>query len=284
MIRREDGFTLPEMLLAITLMIVVIGATLVVLDGYGSNVRRNALQNDAEAAARTASTQLARDLRNAGAPGETRVLERTTGSDLVFKGVDPLQPGSGANTKGVRRVRYCLDTVNSRIVEQVQTWATAASPTLPTATACPDAAFGTATVLVSHVVNGTRPVFAFDSSTPDAIDKVTVDLFVDEDPRTAPSEVELLTGVRIRNQNRAPSAGFSATVLGNRHVLLNGGASVDPDGQQLRFAWYDGTTPIGTSPILDYVSPTAGAHSFTLTVTDTGGLSAAAPAQTVTVT
>ena len=98
-----------------------------------------------------------------------------------------------------------------------------------------------------------------------------------------PSEQRLSTTVFLRNQNRAPTAGMTATPTGSRHVLLNASASSDPDNDGLTYTWYDGATSIGTGVILDYASPTTGNHTFSVKVTDPAGLNTTSATQTVNV-
>ena len=78
-------------------------------------------------------------------------------------------------------------------------------------------------------------------------------------------------------------AALSAVVQGDRHVLLNGGTSSDPDGQSLEYHWLDGGIEIGTGQILDHRTATTGAHSFSLRVVDPGGLSVTSAAEVVNV-
>jgi phosphatidylethanolamine-binding protein (PEBP) family uncharacterized protein len=68
-----------------------------------------------------------------------------------------------------------------------------------------------------------------------------------------------------------PSAGPAGTP-----VTLNGSASKDPDGDTLKFQWKDeNNNVVGNSAIVS-VTVLTGVHTFTLTVTDPGGLSSSA--------
>jgi hypothetical protein len=86
----------------------------------------------------------------------------------------------------------------------------------------------------------------------------------------------VVVGVR---ENRPPVAiaGPDQTVECASHngsvVTLDGSLSVDPDGDVLTFEWRNETNQvIGTTAILNNVVVPLGTHAFTLTVTDTGGL------------
>ncbi len=87
-------------------------------------------------------------------------------------------------------------------------------------------------------------------------------------------------GALITATNAAPTAdaGADRTVALNTSVQLDGSGSFDPNGDSLTYAW----TQTGGSPQLSLnnasvVSPTfiagaTGVFTFSLTVTDTGGL------------
>lgn len=285
----ERGFTLIELLIASSIMIVILLATLSIFDVFFQTDRSNQSQTDAQAAARIATDRLARELRNAAYPGRSTGFERAAGTDLVFDMVDPTGTASGLNTSNVERVRYCLDTsatTNEKIWREVQTWTTASPPALPGAATCPDFTWNhTPQVVVDKITNdGSHPPFLFNSSSLSGITQVMTDLYVDYSVGRTPGASELRTSVTIRSTTQPPTAVMTATPEGNGQVLLNGGGSGDPSGQSLTYRWYvdGGTTAIGKSAIFSYSSPT-GSHTFSLTVTNTAGLSSTA-SQTVNVT
>lgn len=210
--------------------------------------------------------------------------------------------------------------------KQWQTWTTAEPPQAPSASApCPAATVGTFTGLGSSIgyvgsvkladslVNrggGTHCAFRSSGtcfpnnglvaeSDRFSISALKVKMFVDVKPEPGPptdlnaptyvhpNETGLETEVALRNQNRAPSAGFTATVVGTRQIILNGSQSLDPEGAPLQYAWTvskNGSTPtaLPSAPILEY-SAEAGVYTFRLKVTDPGGLFQDAPVHTVTV-
>jgi len=295
-LRDEGGYSLPELLIAATIMVVVLSATLSVLDASSDNARRNERLNEQQERARGAVDFLVRDLRGiAGPDSSAPAVERMSGYELVFRSVDPL--ARSQNAKRVQRVRYCLDQTTpsaARLWRQVQTWTTSAAPVLSTTSACPDSAYGSQRILAETVVNRRggldRPVFTYDSTDRANVSYVGARVFVDLDVDERPPEVALTSSVFLRNQdlgtrNKAPTAAFSAAPQGGRHVLLNGGASSDPDGQTLQYEWFvDGSKVDGaTGPVLDYTAPAVGPRSFSLRVTDTGGLTGTAEPRSVTV-
>jgi type II secretory pathway pseudopilin PulG len=290
--REESGFTLVELMVSAAIMILVLGATLGALDVFGTEAARNQRLVIAQDQARLALDMVARELRNGTAyttdlPQPSAVV-RADPWDLIVQTVNPQPPPAGSkNTLNLMRARYCLDAATGTLWRQWQTWTTAVSPAVIADTACPSPGWGAANrrVVATDVVNaGTRRVFTYnrgdaaDASAPppalEDISSVRVGLWVDPDPGKAPAAVQFATGVFLRNKNRRPVAECSAAAVGNGHVSLNGTHSSDPEGGLLTFAWADGTTPIaGSTSLVDYVSPSTGPHSFTLTVTDAGGLS-----------
>jgi type II secretory pathway pseudopilin PulG len=280
-LRSERGVAMTELLVAMSLAAVVLGAVLSPLDSLWTTTRRNERQNSAQDRARIALDRMARELRNVAAL--TQAVERAEEDDLAFQTVDASSAPSGQNAQNIQRVRYCLDG-SQRIWMQRQTWTTSQPPALPTSSACPHSSWGTETVAFESVTNGNRSVWSYDSADPHAVSRIRVELYVDADTGEAPAESHLRTGVFLRNQNEAPVASFTASLTGNRHVLLNAYGSSDPEGGTLSYRWFDGTTQIGTGVTLDYESPTTGSHTFKLQVTDPSGLTTESAPQVVNVT
>ena len=319
-LRREHGFTLVELLISMTLMLVLMFATFDSLDGFSANARENERRADASQQARAASDQLARELRNLASPGvNSPAIEVADRSNLVFKAVDPIGPNAGLNSANLARVRYCLDAADAkgqrRLWKQWQTWTTTTPPAVPTSTSCPALpTVGTYAGVASPVGwsgsarladslvnrgNGTNRAFRYDTTTLSDIASIKFKMAVDPNPETNvfdpttgttgfgyTGQTDIDTGVALRNQNRAPTASFSALALGSRQVILNGSASVEPDGQPMQYQWYvnGSLTPLtDTSPIVQYTAPGAGTYTFTLKVTDPAGLFNQAAVQTVTI-
>jgi type II secretory pathway pseudopilin PulG len=284
----QTGVTLIELLVVIGMLIVVLSATFAAFNSFGNAASINFAQNQAQSAARTAVDRMARELRNTSSPGLPNApVERAQSYDLVFQTVDPTGAGGGSNSRSVERVRYCLDS-SSDLWKQVQTWTTATPPSLPAASGCPDSSYGTQARIVEYVVNKAngqnRPAFTYDGSTAAQVTEVTVELYTDTSLTRPPGAQRLSTTIFLRNENRSPTATFTATLTGNKHVLLNASASADPDGDDLTYIWYDGSTQIGTGVLFDYAAGTTGNHTLSVQVTDPAGLSTTSATQTVNVT
>jgi hypothetical protein len=288
--RAQEGLTLIELLLTATLSLVVLFGALSGFEAFGRAHDRLDRQAASQEEARTALARIAREVRNvAGAGEQPTLVERAGPADLVVQSVDPVGPNAGANAENVRRVRYCLGApgpAGAVLWTQVQAWTTASPPAAPSDTACPGAGWPSSHQLSRGIVNtaggASRRVFSYDAPALGDISRVTISLYVDTAADRVP-ERHLSSEVFLRNQNRAPVAAFTVTPIGNRHVLLNGAASQDPDGQYLTYAWTADGAPIGYGTVLDHEAPASGAVVLGLTVTDTGGLSDAADAQTVVV-
>lgn len=284
-LRDERGFTTMELLVATTIFIVVLGATLAPLDGLWRTSKTNEQQNASQEIARQAIDRFAADIRSIG--GQTQLIEKAGSSDIVFKTADPYVNPSGSNYDSVKRVRYCLS--GTTLFRQEQTW-TGALPTLPTTNACPEPLTWstTGTEMAANIVNGGgTPIFTYDSATLSSIKTVTIDLMADTTPNTSPKTTELKTSVTLRNNDLAPVSSFVGIPTGNLHVDLDGANAYDPEGTALTYRWCltsgcSAGAAIGTTATLDYTASSAGAKTFYLDVWDAGGIMTEA-SQSVTV-
>lgn len=288
LLRGERGeFSLAGSLVAMSLFAGVLGATLTVYDQFQAQAKQLTTRNDIQDQARTASDMIARALRNLASPtpDQPQAIDRADGDDLIFKTVDSVGPNAGLNASNVRRVRYCLDN-QSVLYEQVQTWTSQAAPTSPPASACPGSGWGSTRRLATNIVNrttgGDRPVFTYDESDDDLTDisQIGIEFWVDTSS-TGPAATRLQTGVFLRNQNRRPTAVFTATPTA-QGIVLNGSASVDPEGETLDYVWYDGATKVGTGVVFTYKVTTGTQHTLKLSVFDPAGLQGDAATQVVT--
>jgi type II secretory pathway pseudopilin PulG len=290
-LRRQDGFTMAELLVGMTLMMIVMAATLLVLDQFTVMSKRADGRTDVQDQARNASRQIARSLRNlAASPDAPGVVERAGAYNLVFRTVDKPRADAAANTRNLKRVRYCLDSsdpARGRLLEQTMQWNSPTAPPIPTATECPTTAWGAHRVLADGVANRTgatdRPLWEYGVTAGGQIASVKLNLLMKGKSQSDSREVGLHTGVFLRNQNRAPTAEFTATAVGVRHVLLNGSASQDPEGQPLDFHWYANGVEVGRGLVFDYYASAGGSKTFQLEVFDPGGISSRSLAQTVVI-
>jgi Tfp pilus assembly protein PilV len=298
--RDERGISLPELLLSMVLMLIVLGATLATFTNFESDSARAAARNESQDAVRRNVGQIVRELRNLASPNATvpQAVERAQPTDLVFQTVDPAGPASIDNPANVRRMRYCLDgDAPARMWMQWQTWDTAAPPAVPVDTACPGAGWEAQQVVAQGVTNQAvpdRPVFTYNATTATEISAVNVALFVDMDPLRPPGETRLRSGTFLRNQNRAPTAAFTATPAAGGKVTLNGSPSSDPEGQPLTYVWMSSQGGVAKKlgegitcecPTNADAFPTQrldpGTYTLWLDVTDPGGLSIRSATQTV---
>jgi len=276
--------SLTAVLMACTLLVVVLGATLGMFEGFIAKAGDQTRRTDSQDAARSAVDRIARDLRNLASPtpDQPQAVDLATGRDLIFKTVDAAGPNAGTNATNTKRVRYCLDGAGS-MLEQTQTWTTATIPAVPSVSGCPAAGWTGTAIAATSLVNGTtNDVFTYNSAVLTDISAIHVDLLVDTDIARLPPATSLSTGVFLRNQNRRPTASFSwAGTSGG--VVLNGSASVDPEGDPLVYTWFDGAVQVGTGITFTYKPLAAGSiHQISLKVSDPAGLTATTPTQSVT--
>lgn len=305
LIREESGFTLIELLLVSVLMIVVMGATLAALTSVERTSATTERQNENQEQVRRSLDRLSRELRNLASPTDElpKAIGRATASDVIFQSVARTKPAGSTNPRNTQRVRYCLEASAKRLWRQEQRWTGPTAPAMPAATECPatpaPGGWEGKSVAAENVVNGTRPAFAYNATDPEAITEIRASLWVDASPGRAPGEVELETSVFLRNQNRAPTARFTAAVSG-LSIVLNGSQSSDPEQKALEYYWYQeglssnscGTLPaevpptgcVGEGIVFNYSpSPTLGPKPVYLVVKDPAGLTHRAATQTVCV-
>jgi hypothetical protein len=307
LVREERGaLSLMEVTLGAAMLSVMLGAAIAPFIGLQKSDRIAQNANDAQDNARTTLDTLQHQLRNVA--GQSQLINRAGSYDLVFETVDSTAKPSGSkNDRNIMRVRYCLDTTNSPasvsrgvLWEQDLRWTTAAVPSgLPSTTSCPDTSWGTTRrVVADYITNKTTtvkrgaaaPLFGYyptPSATPttaelQAITQVRVDLFTDRRITESPLESELTSGVFLRNQNGHPTASFTATsgTAGTKQIILNAGASTDPENLPLTYRWCDvtsnatcdDTTKIGSGVSYTYTAPASGTRRILLEVFDLGGL------------
>jgi prepilin-type N-terminal cleavage/methylation domain-containing protein len=265
----QAGFSLPEVLIAMTLMLVIMGATLTTLDQARTNQRLDERRTESQDNLRRGMDQLQRQLRNLATPASTvKSINRATSTDVIFQTADPQK----------RWVRYCIDPADPLVLTgKASLWygiSNVVSNTPPAATSCPGSGWSSDTSIGQAVVNArnglNRPVFAFnwpkDASGNDittdtsAITQVRTELWVDVSPGKAPPEQRLSSGVFLRNQNQAPVAAFTFAATGR---VLNASGTTDFEGRRLNYHWYYGpsaaTPPTGCAPA-DPAVPNAGAN------------------------
>ena len=260
-VRRDDGFTMIELLLVCVISLIVFGATLSAWTGiYRSNRALEGQQDNAESA-RLALDRAARQLRNLANPTVSLVdtIDRATDYDFIFQTSDPSK----------KWVRYCLQTSgDGNTANSATLWESESeNPISDTMrSSCPGAtgagAWQRKTAVVGGVTNQTggidRNVFDYECSVTAAascpasdaeyakITNVGMHLWVDAEAGDRVSELNVSTGVFLRNQNEAPTAVGSWSRYATEQALLNGGGSSDPEGRTLAYFWFEGTPPTAT--------------------------------------
>jgi type II secretory pathway pseudopilin PulG len=297
--REESGMTLVEILVAVTIMLIVMFATLSSFDAFGRRNQINNRQTDAIERLRLVADRMAKQLRNLASPtnSSTFTIERAQSDDIIFQTFEPTK----------RRVRYCLPSAASgdeRIYFMTQAPGPGGTtPALPTTTQCGlgiGGGWDTIQRVGDNVVNRRTGDALFNynwsaaaeaASDYNKITNVRLNIVVDVNSSTQrPSAVRVGSGIDLRNQNQAPTAAFSVIGNGNHSFTLNGSASSDPEGRSLTYFWYRGRTAtftptaadlIGDSKVYTYNVPIgdigSGTWYFKLEVRDPGGLSVFCP-------
>jgi prepilin-type N-terminal cleavage/methylation domain-containing protein len=254
-LRRDDGFTMIELLLVCVISLIVFGATVTAWTSiYSSNRALEGQQDNAETA-RVALDRAARQLRNLANPTVNAIttIDRATDYDFIFQTSDPSKTW----------VRYCLQTSGGgNSVGDATLWesesASAVSGVMRTA--CPGTGWDRQTAVVEGVTNQAggidRNIFDYECSLASAatcpadtteyskITNVGIDLWVDADNTDRVSELNVATGVFLRNQNEGPTALVSEPhKLQALRWFLNGSGSSDPEGRTLEYFWFEGAPP-----------------------------------------
>ena len=247
----ERGFTLIELLIASTLMIIVLSATLNSLDVFSTTSSANTKTNDQQDQLRFGVDRLTKQLRNMANPtnGTLQTLLYADSYKLVFQTTDPTR----------QWVMYCLDSSGVLWYEATSgvSGAGNGAPGSSTSSVCKDPAAGWATQrkISTNITNGSsRPVFTYEtingalptgavaSTDLTKIIRVTIDLFLDLNPNKPPPELELQSGIHLRNQFAPPTAQFTAQSTGPSTWLFDGSNSTNPQGSTaapyLNYAWY----------------------------------------------
>lgn len=300
--RSENGFTLVEVLASMAIMVIVFGATLSLFDLFQKDNRLDNLRNEAQDSARTAIDSLARELRNGAAPSSLTpgALEKAGKYSIVFQTIEPTTnpiPAEDKNKTNAIRVRYCLNNSepkNEILWKQTVKWTTETAPALPVSTTCPDTVnYQTSVQVAQHIVNRngrtTAPLFTYIPASWTEVGQITAvepNIYLNVNPgETRPGESQLNSSIDLRNENRTPTAAFTAIEVGNRIVKLNGSQSTDPDGLALSYKWWDGAEQLSSTSAEAETKqlPPNSTQTFKLTVTTPSGLSASQEA-TLTIT
>jgi len=273
-LRREDGMALVEVLIVSILMLIILGATLTTFNQFERKSRDSQNLNEAQDGARRALDLMARDLRNLASPTPLLPLavDVKLPQDVIFQSEGKVKPAGSLNAQNTTRVRYCYNATSRILFRQIQTWTSAAAPGVPTS-ACGASGGWTSTMAVAtDVNNGSRPVFSYNATDNDKVTEVSAQIWVDTTPTRLPAEVDLQTSVFLRNQNRAPTAAFSAVSMPGGAIFLNASESTDPEEKALTFEWYDASlTPekkVGEGIVFTYPAPAAGNRQMYLIVRD----------------
>ena len=167
-LRDERGFTVVELMTAMTIMLLIAFAGLTAFEAFDRGAARNSRLTDAEDNSRRNVATMVRILRDAGAPAPTSgpapaSVLRASGNDLVFRSTSwPGESGTGAT--GTHLERLCLNSATRTVYFDGLRAGTNGSQ--DPGTACPSTAAGwTNSVIARNVVNtAALPLFRLGSS------------------------------------------------------------------------------------------------------------------------
>jgi len=295
--RGQDGFSLIELLVAMSLITIVVMATMTAFISFNKNERINRLHNESTDEARLTIERLSSQLRNLASPKDSHpeAVEKAEPFDLVFLTVDAVKPDDSVNARNIKRVRYCVGELSggkASLIRQQQVWKDPDPPPSYSTSGCPNATWNNSTVVASDVVNTAEAtpaaVFTY-TPVPTPVTEIAAiraELMVDTNPGVLPRAVSLGSGVFLRNQNRVPTASCTAIAAGTgTQIALNGSASSDPEGFNLKeYSWIVNGVPRKKGVVGVWDAGSAGTYNVSLKVTDQGDLTATASCNPGTVT
>jgi type II secretory pathway pseudopilin PulG len=150
----EGGFTLVELLVAMTLSVLVLVGILTTLDQFSSNAARQTRVTDANDQVRRAMDRIVADVRQA------KTIQFADADDLVYT--------VAASETTTRRERVCLDT--SRRLWRSSVVYDAVPAAIASATPCPTPSVGAARI--TTLISSSSTLFTYDSPTPDSVRSV----------------------------------------------------------------------------------------------------------------
>jgi prepilin-type N-terminal cleavage/methylation domain-containing protein len=283
-LRSERGFTLTELLVAITISSLILGAAVTAFTSFLTQSATADRAADSQDTARNALDQMAIQLRSATSNAATGNQPIEAAGDYNLVWLAPI-PGTSTtnNPFGLRHIRYCVDArnpQNEKLWLQTAPFSTTSNRNWPSTGSCPANAWPTALVVGENLVNVLQntPLFVTPTDSQGNVTDANVNALVDVDPNNSPPATSVRTSVTLRNLNHAPAAVISCAAGLTGHALCDASASSDSDNQALTFAWtVDGSNVGETSYKLDKGSLVSGStHTFAVTVTDSGGLSSSA--------
>jgi prepilin-type N-terminal cleavage/methylation domain-containing protein len=265
--RSQSGFTLVEVLLVMTIGLILLGGTLMSFDAFNRRHKVTQTLNDSAQAARNGMDNAARQLRNLANQDpsqQTTTIAVAQPYDLVFQTSDPSR----------KWVRYCLDSTGAggsqASSSRGQLWMSESdsgvAPNAGMLGACPGTGWAAQRVAADHLTNRMSgrdfAIFSYACKTGapagcpatiadfPRITNINAQLYVDPNPGRAPTELRVVSGVYLRNQNESPVADFTWTQVAAsaRTVILNASRSSDPEGRTMLYDWFYGSTPVELTP------------------------------------
>lgn len=269
----EDGFTLVELLCAMTIMLILIFGALMAFDSFNRGAASANRMTDAQDRARRDVNRIVGVLRNAGAPtpvtgAQPATVLRATGTDIVFRSTS--WPGESATDPvGTHVARLCVDT-STRTLWFDGMRAGVGGSSDP-GTACPSTEPGWAhQPMATGVTNdAANPVFRYGSTSP--VRSVGVSLRLESGTVADSRTLQVHSGSALRGA-LAPQVSASDIVVGEceagRALLTLGATGGEGTGGARLHA--TGAITVGPGQIL--VDATTSPVDVALTVTNVLGL------------
>lgn len=197
-LRDERGFSLPELMIAMTIGLLIAMTMLTVFEAFDRGIDTNSKLTDAEDNGRRDVSTMVRILRDAGAPspttgGTANAVIRATDNDVVVRSTS--WPGESATSSGTNIQRLCLDTTTKTVWFDGRR-STSMGPEDP-GTSCPSTAAGWEhSAVATKVANSAElPLFRIGAS---PVRSISIRLRTDSSTTRATSALALGSGGTMR--------------------------------------------------------------------------------------
>ncbi|MGH2943432.1 MAG: PulJ/GspJ family protein [Solirubrobacteraceae bacterium] len=272
-LRDEGGFTLAELQVSMTIMLVIAFAALLSLDTFGSGAATTSRLTSAEDAARRDVGRIVSVLRNAGAPAPTTgavpaTIIQALDNDLVMRSTT--WPGESATgITGTHIVRLCLETATKTVWFDGLRAGTAGSSS--PGSACPSTASGwTHFPIAKNVINSAaNPLFRYGANPVRSVG-LTLRTEGGSTAKSRPLKVDSGGALRGAIAPQVSVADITTGACENGRALLTLGLGVIGAGLEGAKMTAANAIPAGAGKLL--VPATSAASNIVITITNVLGL------------
>jgi prepilin-type N-terminal cleavage/methylation domain-containing protein len=258
-LRDESGFTLTELLLAMSLGLIVLMSSLSVLDSFSTRAARQTRITAANDLVRNAMDRVVSDLR------QSRAIEVADANDVVYTVTDA--------ATAIRRERICRNSATGVLWRSSVTTASPPATPIASGTACPTPSSNAAQITSLLSANSaSNPLFTYDSASAASVRSIGLTFILDAGNSGHTNTTSLRAGAFVRAKRESALAvdeddiGITCTNAGVPTLTLNAG--VGP--LTVTYTGIDGNA-LGTSAAGGATTLPAGSRNVVATITAASG-------------